>query len=118
MCFVTSPCHNLCELDGQAHDECVLIRRCKISLLLFTDDLVLLASLQSGLQHLLNGFAAACDIAGMKISTFKTELLYFLINPVQCSQQAGSVSLKQMEKFKYLGVAFMIETRQDKELDD
>ena len=50
-------------------DECVTIGRYKISRLLFADDLVLLAFSESGLQHALNGFAAACDIAEMKIST-------------------------------------------------
>ena len=49
-------------------DERVTIGRCKISRLLFADNLVLLASSESGLQLALNGFAAACDIAGMKIS--------------------------------------------------
>ena len=87
-------------------DECVTIGRCKISRLLFADDLVLLASSESGLQHGLNGFAAACDIAGMKISTSKTEVLHLSRNPVRCSLQVGGVSLKQVEKFKYLGVAF------------
>ena len=84
-------------------DECVTIVRYKISRLRFADDLVLLASSESGLQHALNGFAAASDIAGMKISTSKTEVLYLSRNPVQSFLQVGGVSLKQVEKFKYLG---------------
>ena len=48
----------------------------KISRLLFADDLVLLADSESGFQRALDGFAAACDCAGMKISTAKTEELY------------------------------------------
>ena len=87
-------------------DECVTIGKCKISRLLFVDDLVLLVSSESGLQHALNGFAAACDIAGIKISTSKLEVLHLLKNPVQSSLQVGGVSSKQVEKFKYLGVAF------------
>ena len=55
-------------------DECVTIGSSKISWLLFADDLVLLASSESGLQHSLNNFAAACDIAGIKISTSKTKV--------------------------------------------
>ena len=66
-------------------NECVTIRRCKISRLLFADDLVLLDSFESGFLDALNGFAAACDIAGMKISTSKTEVRHLLRNPVQCS---------------------------------
>ena len=55
-------------------DECVTIGRCKISWLLTADYLVLLASYESGLQDALNDFAAACDIAGMKIGTSKTKV--------------------------------------------
>ena len=62
-------------------------------------------------------FAAACDIARMKISTSKTEVLHLPRNSVQCSLQVGGVSLKQMEKFNYLGVAFTNDGRQDEELD-
>ena len=57
-------------------DVCVKIGRCKISRLLFADGLVLLASAKSGLQHTLYGFADAFVIAGMKISTSKTEFLH------------------------------------------
>ena len=99
-------------------DDCVTIRRCKISRLLFADDLVLMATSESGLQHALNDFAAACDITGTKISTSKTEVLHLLRIPVQCSLQVGSVSLKQVvEKFKYLGVELTSDGRQDEELD-
>ena len=74
-------------------DECVTIERCKISRLLFENDLVLLASSESGLQHAINGFAVTCGIAEMKISTSKTEVLHLPRNPVQCSLQFGGVSL-------------------------
>ena len=57
-------------------DECDMIENCKISRLLFTDDLVLLSSTESGLQRALNSFADACNTAGMKISTTKTEVLH------------------------------------------
>ena len=72
-------------------DECVTIGRCKISRLLFADGLVLLASSESGLELALNGFASACDIAGMKISTSKTEVLHLSRNLVQCSLQVDDV---------------------------
>ena len=97
--------------------ECVRIGSFKISRLLFADDLVLLADSESGLQRALDGFAAACDYAGMKISTAKTEVLHLSRKPVQCSLQVGGVKLKQVEKFKYLGVAFTSDGTQDEEMD-
>ena len=96
-------------------NEYVTIGRCNISWLFFTDDLVLLASSESGLLQALNSFAPACDTAGMKISSSKTGVLHFLRNPIQCSLQVGSVSLNQVEKFKSLWVMFMSDERQDKE---
>ena len=64
-------------------DECAMIGNCKISRLLFADDLVLLSSTQSGLQRALNSFADACDTAGMKINTAKTKILHLSRNPDQ-----------------------------------
>ena len=60
-----------------------------------------------GIQHALIGFAAACDIAGIKVSTSKTELLHLSENFVRCSLQVGEVSLKQVPKFECLGIVFM-----------
>ena len=74
--------------------------------LLFADYLVLLTSSESGLQRAINGFAAACDTAGMKISTSKTEVVRLSRNPVRCSLQVGAISLKQVEKFSYLEISF------------
>ena len=85
-------------------DECVTIGRYKIRRLLFADDLVLLASSESGLQCELNGFAASCDIAGMKMSTSKTEVLHLSRNLVQCFSQVGGVSVtsQRIELWRWL----------------
>ena len=93
---------------SQAH-ECATIGNCKISCLLFADDLVLLSSTESGLQRALNSFADACNTAGMKNKHGKTEVLHL--------SQVNGATLKQVEKFKYLGVAFTSDGRQDEELD-
>ena len=74
-------------------------------------------STESGLQRALNSFADACNIAGMKISTAKTEVLHLSRNPDQCVLQVNGETLKQVEKFKYLGVAFTSDGRQDEEID-
>ena len=96
-------------------DECATIGYCKISRLLVAVDLVLLSSTESGLQRALNSFADACNTAGMKISTAKTEVLHLSRNPNQCVLQVNGATLKQVEKFKYLGVAFTSDGRQDKD---
>ena len=98
-------------------DECATTGNCKISRLLFADDLALLSSTESGLQRALNSFADACNTAGMKISTAKTEVLHLSRNLDQCVLQVNGATLKQIEKFKYLGVAFTSDGRQDEELD-
>ena len=98
-------------------DECVTIGNCKISRLLFADDLVLLSSAESGIQRALNSFADVCNNAGMKISSTKTEIFHRSRNSDQCVLQVNGATLKQVEKFKYLGVAFTSDGRQDEELD-
>ena len=92
-------------------DECVTIGRRKISWLLFADDLVLLASSESGLQHALNDFAAACDIAGMKISTSKTEVQYFILRKILSNVFCKLAVYHQVEMLKYLVVAFTSDER-------
>ena len=77
-------------------DEWATIGNCKISRLLFADDLVLLSSTESGLQRALNSFADACNTAGMKISTAKIEVLHFSRNPDQCVLQVNGATLKQV----------------------
>ena len=98
-------------------DECATIGNCKISRLLFADDLVLLSSTESGLQRASNRFADACETTGKKISTAKTEVLDLLRNPDQCMLHVKGATLKQVKNFKYLGVAFTSDGRQNKELD-
>ena len=85
--------------------------------LLFADDLVLLSSTESGLQRALNSFADACNTAGTKISTAKTEVLHLSRNTDQCVLQVNGVTPKQVKKFKYLGFAFTSDRRQHEELD-
>ena len=54
----------------------VKINSCTVQrLLLFTDDLVLLDSAQNNLQQALDRFSDACSVAGIKISTAKTETM-------------------------------------------
>ena len=98
-------------------DECATIGNCKISRLLFADDLVLLSSTESGLQRALNSFADACNTAGMKISTAKTEVFHFSRNPDQCVLQVNAATVKQIEKFQVSWCCNMSDGGQNEELD-
>ena len=90
---------------------------CNVWRLLFADDLMLLRSNKSDLQDALNRFSDAYLDAEMKISMAKIEIMCLSKNPVQCSFQTNGIILKQTENFKYLGVTFSTDGRQDNELD-
>ena len=88
--------------------------------LLYADDLVLLDSSQNGLQQALDRFSDACSVAGMKISRANNENRDHVpakITKVALFLEIGRVPLKQSQKFKYLGVLFTSESRQNSELD-
>ena len=95
----------------------VKIGDCTKQRLLFADDLVLLDYIQNGLQLALDRFSDACSVAGMKISTIKTETMCLSRKPKQCSLQIDGVPPKQSVKFKYLGVSVTSDDRQNSELD-
>ena len=53
----------------------------------------------------------------VKISTAKTEIMCLTRHSVQYSFQTNGVTLQQTEKFKYLGVTFSSDVRQNNKLD-
>ena len=98
-------------------DECATIGNCKISRLLFADDLVLFSA-KSSLQRALNSFADVCNTAGIKMSTANFEAFHLSRNPAdQCMLQVNGATLKQVEKCKYFRVTFTSDGKQNEELD-
>ncbi|KAK3517424.1 hypothetical protein QTP70_009918 [Hemibagrus guttatus] len=85
----------------------------RISLLIFADDVVLLAPSSLDLQHALGHFAAECEAAGMRVSTSKSEAMVLDRKKVACTLQVGGEVLPQVEEFKYLWVLFTSEGRMD-----
>ena len=78
---------------------------------------MLLASVKHEKNVTAYSFATAFINAGMKISMAKTEVLHLTKNLDQCSLRVNGATLKQIKKFKYLGVAFTRDRKQDEELD-
>ncbi|TWW60624.1 R2 Retrovirus-related Pol polyprotein from type I retrotransposable element [Takifugu flavidus] len=89
----------------------------RIGSLLFADDVVLLASSARDLQLSLDRFAAACEAAGMRISTSKSEAMVLDRKKVECLLRVKEEILPQVEEFKYLGVLFTSEGRMEREID-
>ncbi|TWW64116.1 hypothetical protein D4764_03G0011240 [Takifugu flavidus] len=89
----------------------------RIGSLLFADDVVLLASSARDLQLSLDRFAAACEAAGMKISTSKSEAMVLNWKKVECLLRVKEKILPQVEEFMYLGVLFTSERRMEQEID-
>ena len=52
----------------------------------------------------------------MKVSTTKTEVLRLSRNPDQCVLKVNEATVKQVEQYKFLGVAFTSDEWQDEEL--
>ena len=95
----------------------VTFGKCNVWRLLFADDLAWLSSNESDLQYALDWFPDACLDAGMTICMTKTENMCLSRHPAVCSFQINKVTLQQAEKFKYLGVAFSSDGRQDNKID-
>ena len=53
----------------------------------------------------------------MRISTSKTEVMVLSRHHTECTLYVNGVQLRQVEEFKYLGVMFSSDGRQDKEID-
>ncbi len=65
-----------------------------------------MASSVRDLQCSLDRFAAECEAAGMKISTFNSEVMVLSRKRVDGPIRVGSGLLPRMKEFKYLGVLF------------
>ncbi|TWW76609.1 hypothetical protein D4764_13G0012710 [Takifugu flavidus] len=83
------------------YDWCQSLVRIAGRLGLFADDVVLLASSARDLQLSLDRFAAACEAAGMKISTSKSEAMVLNRKKVECLLRDKEEILPQVEEFKY-----------------
>ena len=65
----------------------------RVESLLFADDVARLASSSAGLQRALDRFAAECTMAGMQISTKKTEVMVLSRQKEQCAVNVNGTLL-------------------------
>jgi hypothetical protein len=84
---------------------------------LFADDVARLSASEEGLQEALNQFDEACSAFGMKISAKKTELMVVSRESKQSNLHLNNNPSNQVNKFKYLGVQFTSDGKQDGEID-
>jgi len=96
-------------------EEGVAFVSCRINRSRFADVLVLLASSQQHLQHVLDRFSAACDRARMKIRTKNTEVLCPCTKAVYAASERSA--LQQVEKLKWIEVVFTSDGRWSEEAD-
>ena len=93
-------CHMNWISSNSQVNEGFTVRSCRISRLLFVDDLVLHASSEQGLQHTLHRFSVVCNQTAMKISTKKTEVLCLSRKLKAVALQASGNILQQV-RLKY-----------------
>ena len=115
--FVTGSVHYFYgqNFSGQPGAGRGLVRSYWVSSLLFTDDVVLLASSSQDLQDVLWRFAAKSEAAGMRISTSKSGAMVLNRKKVACSLRVEL--LPQVEEFKYPGVLSTSEVKMEHETD-
>ena len=83
-------------------EETVWFGNLRVTFLLFVDDVVLLSSSSQDIQLALKRFSAKCEVAGITVSSSKSEALVLNQKKVECSLCVRDESLPQTEEFKYL----------------
>ena len=85
----------------------VVCREIKVNILLFADDIVLIAEHPNDFQVLLNILSAWCKLNGMVINVTKSNIVHFLTPSVPRSDSVftvGDINLDVVESYKYLGL--------------
>ena len=80
-----------------------------LSILLYADDIVLIAPSESALQTMLNFVSEWCRKWHMAANTDKTQIIHFRKKSVAQTKynfHLGSVSVEKVSRYKYLGVIF------------
>ena len=79
----------------------------KVCILLYADDVILLAESEDDLQAMLNVLSVWCDNNDMLINTSKSKIMHFRATSVPCSNfnfSCKSIRLDVVDKYVYLGL--------------
>ena len=84
----------------------IALENLKIQLLLFADDLVLLADSEQGLQHSMNRLDEFCSTWDMQVNIQKTNVVIFNKSRNQSTPffKIGEDTIKYSSNYKYLGI--------------
>ena len=80
-----------------------------IRLLLYTDDLIILAKIAKGLKEHLKALECFCHEVGMQVNTSKTKIMIFSLKKnkgIQDDFLFENSPLEIVEEYKYLGIDF------------
>ena len=84
----------------------------------YADDIAVITDNEQQLQNAMNRWENTLRTREMKINVNKTEVMYVGRRNVEVGVEVGSERLKQVTSFKYLGVCFEKENKQDIELNN
>jgi len=83
---------------------------CRVSHILYADDILLLADTPQGMQRLLDHLSTFCTIFGLEVNTTKTKLVCFCplrgMGPATVHLTYRGASISQVPHFDYLGLTF------------
>ncbi|XP_037554246.1 xenotropic and polytropic retrovirus receptor 1a [Nematolebias whitei] len=85
----------------------------RVSSLLHADDVVLLASSGQGLQRAPGRFSAECEVAGMRVSSSKSEAMVLDWKCGGMLLQVWEETLPQVKELKYLSILFTKQSHLD-----
>ncbi|CAF3293547.1 unnamed protein product [Rotaria sp. Silwood2] len=100
-----------------ANPACAQIGDVKMDSLLFADDIAQLTTSENSLPVALNQLGKVCLEYGMKICEKKTELMVISRENKPTNLHLNNNPLNQVNKFKYFGVQFSSNGKQDGEID-
>ena len=88
-----------------------------VGMLLFADDMVIMAESEEGLQSNLKVLSEAMDRWDLKVNWMKTKVMRVARKRDSCEVSIGDQVIEQVDEMKYLGVMISSDGRMEKEIE-